>query len=75
MNLRHIMEKENKIEKLDPYFADSSVFREVLGVDIQLAYQLSRHFRDRDSDKSISEITGINEEIINKLYQFFEIPD
>src|SRR5262249_4968408 len=75
MNLHHIMAKENKIEKLDPYFAESSVFREVLGVDVQLAYQLARHFRDRDSDKSISEITGINKEIIDKLYRFFEISD
>ena len=64
MNLHHIMARENKIEKLDPHFADASVFREVLDVDVQLAYQLVRYFRDRDSNKNISEISGINKEII-----------
>jgi hypothetical protein len=75
INLHHIMAKENKFEKLDPYFADASVFREVLGVDIQLAHQLAWHFGDKDSNKKISEIAGINEEVIDKLHEFFEISD
>jgi hypothetical protein len=46
-------------------------FREVLGIDIQMALRLRRFFADPNTDKNIEEIELINDELIQKVKKYF----
>lgn len=75
INLRHLLAGEEQIEKFDPQNADISVFREVLGADLTIAHKLVWFFRDRDNNKKLSEVEGVNNEMMKKICTYFIIPD
>jgi uncharacterized protein (UPF0335 family) len=70
-NIRHIVNAEQEIEKIDPRYADVNVFREVLGVDIQLAHNLQWFFRQRDKEKSLRDLDGMTENLIENIQRHF----
>ncbi len=71
-NIQRILNQQDDLEKISPYY-DGSVFEEVLGIDVNLAYRISDFFRYQNSEKSIMEIEGITEEIVEKLKRHFRI--
>lgn len=75
INLRYILTGEDKLEKLNPYFADTSVFREVLDADIRTAHNLAWFFRRRDNNQKLSEVEGVDEQLLTKLVKYFSISD
>lgn len=71
-NIQRILNQQDDLEKISPYY-DGSVFEEVLGIDVHLAYRISDFFRYPNSEKSIMDIEGITEEIVEKLKRHFRI--
>ena len=72
-NIQRILNQQDDLEKISPY-CDGSVFEEVLGIDVHLAYRISDFFRwYQNSEKSIMDIEGITEEIVEKLKRHFRI--
>ena len=69
-NIQRILNQQDDLEKISSY-CDGRVFEEVLGVDIDLAYRISDFFRYPNSEKSIMDIEGITEEIVEKLKRHF----
>ncbi|MCE2434851.1 MAG: ATP-binding protein [Candidatus Latescibacteria bacterium] len=71
-NIQRILNQQDDLEKISPY-CDGRVFKEVLGIDVHLAYRISHFFRYQNSEKSIMDIEGITEEIVEKLKRHFRI--
>lgn len=71
-NIQKILNQQDDLEKISPYY-DGRVFEEVLGIDIDLAYRISDFFRYQNSEKSIMDIEGITEEIVERLKRHFRI--
>lgn len=71
-NLRHLIQND-ELEKFDPTQCDMGVFREVLGVDLNLAYKIERFFRSPNTDSQLENIEGISDDIIAKIAQHFLI--
>ena len=71
-NIQSILNQQDNLEKFSPY-CDGSVFEEVLNIDINLAYRISDFLRYPNSEKSIMDIEGITEEIVEKLKKHFRI--
>lgn len=71
-NIQRILNQQDDLEKISPYY-DGRVFEEVLGIDVHLAYRISDFFRYPNSEKSIMDIEGITEEIVEKLKRHFRI--
>ena len=72
-NIQKILNNKNDFEKISPYNVDYRVFQEVLGVDVHLAARISDFFWHNDPPKSMNDIEGIDEEIINKIEKYFDI--
>lgn len=72
INLRRLLSGNDQFEKIDPIGKSHRVFQEVLKVDIESAYALADHFRHRVPEK-FEEIPGLNDELVQKLREFFEI--
>ena len=70
-NLQHLVRGEQDFERINPVGCDLPVFREVLGVDTQMALRLRRFFFDPNPDKKIEEIEGISGELIQKAKKYF----
>jgi hypothetical protein len=71
-NLRSIQSGDDRVEKINPNGLAASAFKEVLGVDDELAYRLHVHFR-WSRNEELSEISGITEELIQKIKDAFII--
>ncbi|MDE2797037.1 MAG: ATP-binding protein [Gemmatimonadota bacterium] len=71
-NIQRILNQQDDLEKISPY-CDGRVFKEILGIDVHLAYRISNFFRYQNSEKSIMDIEGITEEIVEKLKRHFRI--
>lgn len=72
-NLKHILDKDNQIEKIDPYRSDLKVFQEVLGIDMDLAYKLEHFFRYPDEKEKLDGIKGMTQALLKKLNEHFKI--
>lgn len=73
-NLQHIVNHETHQEKLDPelYPLNANVFREVLGINPDLAFRIAHYFRWPE-DKVLRDIEGMTEEIYGKLELLFQL--
>jgi hypothetical protein len=73
-NLKRIIADGKNPEPLHPAGCDPAVFRDVLGVDIQMAVDIysaiSRHF---DLDR-LKAIPGMTEDLLEKLREAFVLP-
>lgn len=70
-NLQHLFRGEEDFERINPAGCGLHTFREVLGIDIQMALRLRRFFADPNPDKNIEEIELINDELIHKVKKYF----
>lgn len=77
-NLKNIYLGNGDLEKIDPDNCDYHVFKEVLGIDYQLAHDLDIYFsytRHTSPEKKLEDVKGITPEIIEKLKEYFIIED
>lgn len=72
-NLRHLMNNDGLIEKIDPHFCEQSIFKEILGVDDELAFRLRNFFCHREKDKDLPGIEGMTDELLASLKLHFNI--
>jgi hypothetical protein len=72
-NLRHLLLKDDLLEKIDPTGCNHKVFMEVLGVDFEMGFRLRDFFGHRNQDKKLRDIEGMTEELIEKIQQHFII--
>ncbi len=70
-----MVSEDGQIEKLNPYRSELAVFREILGVDFQLAWRLESFFQGQSEAKKLREVDGIDEPVMKKLQQRFDIKD
>jgi hypothetical protein len=54
-NLKHIMSRDEQLEKINPKYRDDTVFQEVLGVDVQMALSLQDFFNRRAHGHRLDE--------------------
>lgn len=69
-NLKSVIKDEN-FEKIDPTSQDYSVFREVLGIDWDLAANLEQFFWNGNQATGLKAVRGITDEIIYKIEKHF----
>ena len=74
-NLQHILSKKEELEKIDPHFCSQRVFKEVLGVDRELAYRLCNYFSLPNEKPPLAELEGMNSEILSKIQLYFSFED
>lgn len=74
-NLRSVVANLEHIEKLDPSGLDYDVFMEVLGVDMETAYNLSDFFYQGNDSNDLDAVEGVTEEIIEKIKKHFILAD
>lgn len=70
-NLRHVLVVGSEMEKIDPRSLDYSVFREVLGIDVDLALRLEDFFRRGEEEADLREIEGVTDELLEKIRRWF----
>lgn len=70
-NLRHVLAGGNEMEKINPRGLDYRVFREVLGIDVQLAARLADFFWRDDQEADLREIEGVTDELLEKIRKWF----
>jgi hypothetical protein len=70
-NLKHIISGKDSFVKIDPMYCDYQVFKEVLQIDIQLAFLLETHFLEKKLVEDLSHLNGMTEEILNRFKQHF----
>lgn len=74
-NMKHILSGEEQVEKIDPRYASAEVFREVLGVNVQLAHNLSWFFRARQRDRALQDLEGVTPSLLEQIQKHFLIRD
>ncbi len=72
-NLKHLADKDELFEKIDPSYCPETIFREALGIDRDLAYRLQYHFFENRSFEGIDIIEGISEDVIENFKKIFII--
>lgn len=70
-NLRHLLLKDDLLEKIDPSYCNHQVFIEVLGSEYEMACRLRDFFAYRNQDKKLINVEGMTEELIEKIKQHF----
>jgi hypothetical protein len=71
MNLQRLVRGEQDFEKINPAGCDVPVFRELLGVNMQMALRFRHFFFDPNPDKKIEEIEVVSDELIQKAKKHF----
>lgn len=71
-NLSGIFERRDGLEKIDPFRSNQHVFREVLGVDWNLAFDLEMHFLHPHSSK-LEDLEGMTPDVLARLKDCFHI--
>ena len=74
-NLKHVLNADEDLEKLNPVNLGYDVFMEVLGVDTETAYRLSDFFYQENRSEGLDEIEGITPEIIERIKKHFILQD
>jgi len=70
-NLQRLVRGEQDFERINPASCDMPVFRELLGVNTQMALRFRHFFFDSNPDKKIEEIEGVSDEMIQKAKKYF----
>jgi hypothetical protein len=73
-NLKRVLIENKDPEPIQAEGCDWQVFKELLGVDVQLAYQISTFFRFQSNPEKLSEIPGMTDETLAKIRATFIIP-
>lgn len=72
-NLRHLIKDDGLMERIDPQWCEHTIFKEVLGIDDDLAIRLRDYFWHRDGHADLSEIKGMTDEVIANAKRYFKI--
>jgi hypothetical protein len=72
-NLKNMISGDGKLEKINPSCCSYKVFKEVLNIDYDLAFELEMFFRRFGENRKLEDVKGITPEIINKIKDNFEI--
>lgn len=73
-NIGHILKDDGKIERIDPNGLRADAFKELLGVNDNLAYELQCHFMSIGRVR-LEEIEGMTEELIQEFKKHFFTDD
>jgi hypothetical protein len=73
-NLKRVLVENKDPEPIQAEGCDWHVFKELLEVDVQLAYQISTYFRFQSDPEKLREIPGMTDEILAKIRATFIIP-
>lgn len=74
-NLKRVLVENKDPEPIQAEGCDAVLFKELLGVDIQLAYQISRVFGLQQPDpEKLKDIPGMTDEILAKIRATFVMP-
>jgi len=75
-NFKHTIAREAQLEKIDLQFRDYTIFREVLGADVEMALSLKAFFDHRGDGQRIADIQGMTPELADRIRQHFIVePD
>jgi hypothetical protein len=75
-NVKHLISRNEHFEKIDPEFREYAVFREVLGVSMEMAYRLKTFFDYRQDGQRLADIQGMTPELADRIRQYFVVdPD
>lgn len=72
-NLRHLLAKDEHFEPIDIKECEFNVIKEVIGVDIQMAFRIYDYFHHDRENKDLKDIEGMTDEIIEKINRYFKI--
>lgn len=72
-NIKRLKEGEELFEKIDPMYCGYRVFKEVLGVDDDMAFRLDHYFGYEWKDSKLSDIEGLTNEQIKDIKKYFDI--
>jgi hypothetical protein len=70
-NLKRVLVEGGEPEAIHPQGCDWRVFKELLGVDLQMAFSISRAFESQDSLERLRNVPGMTEEILSKIRRTF----
>ncbi len=70
-NLRHLLRHEDELEKIDPVCCEYAVFREVLGIDLEMALRLRDYFLGRLPEKTLESLEGMTPDLIERVKKYF----
>ena len=70
-NLKRVLIEGREPDPIHPEGCDYAVFKELLGVDVQMAYEISRVFDMQLSHDKLKEIPGMTDEILSKIRTAF----
>jgi hypothetical protein len=73
-NLKRVLVQNEEPEPISPEGCDWAVIKELLGVDIQMAYQISRVFATQISQANLKRIAGMTDEIMSRIRVAFILP-
>ena len=69
--LASILGQSPSFRRLDPTECGPRVFQEILGVDIDIARELSSHFWGTNSIEGLSELETVDQDLIDQIRLFF----
>ena len=70
-NLKRVLIENKDPEPIQAVGCDWQVFKELLGVDVQLAYQISTFFRFGTDLEKLKDIPGMTDDILSRLRSSF----
>jgi hypothetical protein len=70
-NLKRVLIEGKEPEPIHPEGCDYAVFKDLLGVDVQMAYEISRVFDMQPAYENLKEIPGMTDEILSKIRTAF----
>ena len=74
-NLKRVLEKSDQLERLDPSYCSHKVFREVLGVENDMAFRLRNFFGGPGQGKRLRDLEGMTDELYQKINTNFLVLD
>jgi hypothetical protein len=70
--LRRLLKGEEPVEPVSPLHVGYRAFQEILGVDLEVAIQLERHFWSSDKPAGIESISNMTDQAIEKFNRYFQ---
>jgi hypothetical protein len=73
-NLKRVLIQNEEPEPIQPEGCDAVVFKELLGVDIQMAYNISSLFGGQSAPEKLKDVPGMTDEIMSRIRRAFVLP-
>jgi DNA-directed RNA polymerase subunit L len=72
-NIKRIIAGDENFEKIDALQNSHLVFQEVLGINCEMALRIWSYFHWPNKEKSLSDIEGMTDELLNRIKRHFSI--